>query len=187
MLVADIDNISELMQRMEDENVTVLWRPLHEASGGWFWWGASGADSYKWLWQLLYERMTNYHGLDNLIWVWNAQAADWYPGDAYCDIVSIDIYNGAHDYGASPSTFEALSSWANHGKLVTLSECATMPDPDLIVRDNAYWLWFAVWNWDYIVVNGTTELSDAYTSFEMMEKVYNSEVMITRDELPVFE
>lgn len=38
-LVADIDNISKLMQRMEDENVTVLWRPLHEASGGWFWWG----------------------------------------------------------------------------------------------------------------------------------------------------
>lgn len=187
MLVADIDNISELMQRMEDENVTVLWRPLHEAGGGWFWWGASGADSYKWLWQLLYERMTNYHGLDNLIWAWNAQAADWYPGDEYCDIVSMDIYNGAHDYGASPSTFEALSSWANHGKLVTLSECATMPDPDLIVRDNAYWLWFAVWNWDYIVVNGTTELSDAYTSFEMMEKVYNSEVMITRDELPAFE
>lgn len=31
------------------------------------------------------------------------------------------------------------------------------------------------------------ELSDAYTSFEMMEKVYNSEVMITRDELPKFE
>ena len=63
---------------------------------------------------------------------------------------------------------------------------ATMPDPDLVIRDNAYWLWFAVWNWDYIVVNGTKELSDAYTSFQMMEKVYNSEVMITREELPDF-
>ena len=187
VLVADIDNISKLMQRMEDENVTVLWRPLHEASGGWFWWGASGSEAYQWLWKLLYERMTNYHGLDNLIWVWNAQKEDWYPGDEYCDIVSIDIYNSAYDYGACPSTFEDLASWANNGKLVTLSECATMPDPDMIIRDNAYWLWFAVWNWDYIVVNGTTELSDAYTSFEMMEKVYNSELMITREELPKFE
>ena len=69
---------------------------------------------------------------------------------------------------------------------VTMSECATMPDPDLIVRDNAYWLWFAVWNWDFIVKNGTTELSDAYTSFDMMKKVYNSDVIITRDELPDF-
>lgn len=187
MLVADIDNISRLMQRMEDENVTVLWRPLHEASGGWFWWGASGADAYKWLWQLMYERMTNYFGLDNLIWVWNGQHADWYPGDEYCDIVSLDIYNSAYDYSASPSNFAELSGWAENGKLVTMSECATMPDPELIVRDNAYWLWFAVWNWDYIVVNGTTELSDAYTSFEMMEKVYNSEAIITRDELPKFE
>lgn len=187
MLVADIDNISRLMQQMEDENVTVLWRPLHEASGGWFWWGASGAEAYKWLWQLMYERMTNYFGLDNLIWVWNGQHADWYPGDEYCDIVSLDIYNSAYDYSASPSNFAELSGWAENGKLVTMSECATMPDPELIVRDNAYWLWFAVWNWDYIVVNGTTELSDAYTSFEMMEKVYNSEAIITRDELPKFE
>ena len=186
-IINDIDNISALMQRMEDENVTVMWRPLHEASGGWFWWGASGAESYKWLWKLMYERMTNYHQLDNLIWVWNAQAADWYPGDEYCDICAIDIYNQAYDYGTSPAALAEVSDWAKGGKLVTMSECATMPDPELIVRDNAYWLWFAVWNWDYIVVNGTTELSDTYTSFDMMEKVYNSEAIITRDQLPDFE
>ena len=186
-LVEDIDAISELMQRMEDKNVTVLWRPLHEASGGWFWWGAKGAEPYKWLWKLMYERMTDYHELDNLIWVWNAQSGDWYPGDEYCDIVAIDIYNSAHDYGASPSTFADLAGWANNGKLTTMAECGTMPDPDLIVRDNAYWLWFAVWNWDYIVVDGTPELSEAYTSLDMMKKVYDSEVMITRDELPKFD
>ncbi len=186
-IIKDIDNISALMQRMEDENVTVMWRPLHEASGGWFWWGASGADAYKWLWKLMYRRMTDYHGLDNLIWVWNAQSADWYVGDEYCDICAIDIYSAAYDYGTSPSTLAEVAGWANNGKLVTMSECATMPDPDLIVRDNAYWLWFAVWNWDYIVKNGTTQLSDAYTAFDMMEKVYNSDVIITRDELPNFE
>ena len=186
-IVQDIDNISSLMQRMENENVTVMWRPLHEASGGWFWWGASGAENYKWLWKLMYHRMTDYHELDNLIWVWNAQSADWYPGDKYCDICAIDIYNQAHDYGTSPSTFAEVSSWAENGKLVTMSECATMPDPELIVRNNAYWLWFAVWNWDYIVMFGTTTLSDAYTSFDMMDKVYNSDVIITRDQLPDFD
>ena len=185
-IIKDIDNISALMQRMEDAGVTVMWRPMHEASGGWFWWGASGPDAYKWLWKLMYHRMTDYHELDNLIWVWNAQSAEWYPGDEYCDISAIDIYNQAYDYGTSPSLLKDMSEWSDSKKLVTMSECATMPDPDLIVRDNAYWLWFAVWNWDFIVKNGTTELSDAYTSFDMMKKVYNSDVIITRDELPDF-
>lgn len=186
-LVEDIDNISSLMKRMESENVTVLWRPLHEASGGWFWWGASGSEPYKWLWILMYERMTNYHDLNNLIWVWNGQDKDWYPGDQYCDIASVDIYNNAHDYGTSPAAFEEVANCAENKKLVSMSECATMPDPDQILRDNTYWLWFAVWNWDYIVVNGTTELSEEYTSLDMMKKVYNSEVVITRDELPNFD
>lgn len=186
-IMLDIDNISALMQRMEDAGVTVMWRPLHEASGGWFWWGASGADAYKWLWKLMYHRMTDYHQLDNLIWVWNAQDPDWYPGDEYCDISATDIYNQAYDYGTSPDLLADMSGWSgSEKKLVTMSECATMPDPELIVRDNAYWLWFAVWNWDFIVKNGTTELSDAYTSFDMMKKVYNSDVIITRDELPDF-
>lgn len=185
-IIEDIDNISALMQRMEDADVTVMWRPMHEASGGWFWWGASGADAYKWLWKLMYHRMTDYHELDNLIWVWNAQSADWYPGDEYCDIAAIDIYSAAYDYGTSPSVLADMSTWSDSKKLVTMSECATMPDPDLIIRDNAYWLWFAVWNWDFIVKNGTTELSDAYTSFDMMKKVYSSDVIITRDQLPDF-
>lgn len=185
-LVSDIDVISKYMQKMEDNNVTVLWRPLHEASGGWFWWGASGSEPYKWLWRLMYERMTDYHELDNLIWVWNAQDESWYPGDEYCDIAAIDIYSASHDYGVSPAMLADMHEWSDGDKMVTMSECATMPDPDLIVRDNAYWLWFAVWNWDYIVKNGTPELSDAFTDFNMMKKVYDSEVIITRDELPKF-
>ena len=130
--------------------------------------------------------MTDYHELDNLIWVWNAQDEGWYPGDDCCDIAAIDIYGAAHDYGVSPATLADMREWSGGDKMVTMSECATMPDPDLIVRDNAYWLWFAVWNWDYIVKDGTTELSDAFTDFDMMKKVYDSEVIITRDELPEF-
>ncbi|MGN0687189.1 MAG: beta-galactosidase trimerization domain-containing protein [Oscillospiraceae bacterium] len=95
------------------------------------------------------------------------------------------LYNRAYDYGTSPGLLAEMTGWSD-GKLVTMSECATMPDPDLIVMDNAYRLWFAVWNWDFIVKNSTTELSDAYTSFDMMKKVYNSDVIITRDELPDF-
>lgn len=186
MLFIDIDNIASLLQELEDADVTVLWRPLHEASGGWFWWGATGPDDYKWLWKTLYERLTNYHKLDNLIWVWNAQDPEWYPGDEFCDIAALDVYGAAHDHGVSATKLCEVCSWVDGNKPVTMSECATMPDPELMIRDNAYWLWFAVWNWDYIVVNGTTELSEQYTSLDMMKKVYNSDAVITLDELPEF-
>lgn len=49
LLIHDIDAISEQLAKLERNNVTVLWRPIHEASGGWFWWGSAGADAYKWL------------------------------------------------------------------------------------------------------------------------------------------
>ena len=98
----------------------------------------------------------------------------------------MDIYNDPYDYGVSPGKFTDLSEWADNGKLVAMSECGTMPDPDLIVRDNAYWLYFSVWNSDYIVVDLTTELSEKYTTVEEMKKVYNSEVILTLDELPKF-
>ncbi len=41
-MVRDIDAIASLLKRLQDHGVTVLWRPLHEAAGGWFWWGAGG-------------------------------------------------------------------------------------------------------------------------------------------------
>lgn len=186
MLYIDLDNIATLLKDLENSDVTVLWRPLHEASGGWFWWGATGPDDYIWLWKTMYNRFTNFHCLDNLIWIWNAQDPEWYPGEEYCDIAALDVYGPAHDYGVSPSTFADVDSWVDGKLMVTMSECATMPDPELIVRDNTYWLWFAVWNWDYIVENGTPNLSEAYTEIDMMKKVYDSDVIITRDELPKF-
>ena len=39
MLLDGIDAISVQLLRLQEAGVPVLWRPLHEASGGWFWWG----------------------------------------------------------------------------------------------------------------------------------------------------
>lgn len=55
--------------------------------GAWFWWGAQGAEVYKQLWRFMYDRLVNYHKLNNLIWVWTSQVGDdiWYPGDDVVD------------------------------------------------------------------------------------------------------
>jgi mannan endo-1,4-beta-mannosidase len=77
------------LKRLRDAGVPVLWRPLHEASGNawhtpWFWWGAKGAEPYKKLWNMMFDRMNNYHGLNNLIWIysinWDNKDSSWYPG-----------------------------------------------------------------------------------------------------------
>jgi mannan endo-1,4-beta-mannosidase len=92
LLIRDIDAIAVELKRLEDAGVPVLFRPLHEAEGKWFWWGAQGPAYAKQLWDIVYERLTNHHGINNLIWVWNSVAEDWYPGDATVDVLSADVY-----------------------------------------------------------------------------------------------
>lgn len=186
LLVRDIDLTAGLLKRMEEENVTVMWRPLHEAEGGWFWWGASGADSYKWLWKLMYRRMTNFHKLNNLIWVWNGQDPEWYPSDEYCDIVSIDIYNSPRDNSTAANVLADYQK-ITENKMAAIAECATMADPKQIIRDNAYWLWSSTWIGDFVINPISKKISGEYTSEELMKEVFDSEVYITLDELPDFD
>ncbi|MEI8115146.1 MAG: glycosyl hydrolase, partial [Bacteroidia bacterium] len=68
-MISDIDYTSGQLKRFQNAKIPVIWRPLHEAAGGWFWWGAKGAAPCKKLWQVMFDRMVNVNGLHNLIWV----------------------------------------------------------------------------------------------------------------------
>lgn len=100
LLIKDIDTIAVQLKKLESAHVPVLFRPLHEAEGGWFWWGAKGPEPAKKLYRIVYERLTEYHKISNLVWVWNSVAKDWYPGDDVVDIVSADTY-AEGDHGVS--------------------------------------------------------------------------------------
>ena len=60
-MIADIDLIAGYLKQFKDAGIPVIWRPLHEASGGWFWWGAKGPAACKALWKVIFDRMVNYH------------------------------------------------------------------------------------------------------------------------------
>ena len=92
LLLRDIDAIAVQLLRLQAANIPVLWRPLHEAEGGWFWWGAFGPENAKTLYRLVYKRLTETHKLRNLIWVWNSVSPAWYPGD---DVVDICFYRAS--------------------------------------------------------------------------------------------
>lgn len=59
----------------------------------------------KKLYQMMLERYTGYHGLNNLIWVWSTPEPDWYPGRDKVDIIGFDSYPGAYNYDCNLSMF----------------------------------------------------------------------------------
>lgn len=185
LLRRDIDNIARELLIMQEAGVPILWRPLHEASGGWFWWGAEGPDTYIKLYRYLYHALTDEYGLNNLIWVWNGQSPDWYPGDEYVDIVGVDIYAGEHEYSSQIDAFLTTHESAPSNKMVVLSENGTMIDPELSQRDRAMWGYFCTWSGEFVMTDGVRKkYSEQYTEIEMLKKVYRSDLVITRDELP---
>lgn len=186
MLMKDIENIAQPLLEMQEAGIPILFRPLHEASGGWFWWGASGPEVYKELWVLLYNKLTNEYGLNNLIWVWNGQDADWYPGDEYVDIMGEDIYPGEKVYTSQVAKYLEVASYSTERKMVYLTENGCIFDPDLAIRDGAMWGMWATWQGDFVRKSSglKAQLSEQYTEEYMLKKAYDHEAVLTLDELP---
>ena len=182
LLDRDIKEIAKQLKRLEKAGVPVIWRPLHEASGGWFWWGAKGSDAYKKLWKYLYKELTNTYGCNNLIWVYNGQSADWYPGDEYVDIVGEDIYPGNHVYDPQVSRFKQAINYGSKTKITALTENGCIFDIDSAVSINALWCWFMTWGSEF-TVNGSN-YSEKYTEKSIITKMYASKYSLTLGTLP---
>jgi mannan endo-1,4-beta-mannosidase len=154
-IIRDLDIIAGHLKTLADKGIPVLWRPLHEASGKWFWWGYRGPKACKALYQLMFDRFTGMHGLNNLIWVWTTDeagdAADWYPGDAYVDIIGRDYYYYPRiaNHGSLVASFENLKDLFGGSKLITLSENGSVPYADSMQSDGAGWSYFMPWYGDY--------------------------------------
>ena len=180
-MITDIDTIANYLRQLRDAKVPVLWRPLHEASGKWFWWGYKGADATKILWKVMFDRLVKYHGLNNLIWIWtsdvNSDNLNWYPGDEYVDILSMDIYPTNGDFSSQGTNFNKLKADFEGRKLITLSENGSIPDPDNLVKDKAGWLWFMPWYGDFTRKTTINPISH-------WQKIMSHDYVITRDEMP---
>ena len=185
LLVSDMDSIAERLTVLRDADVPVLWRPLHEAGGGWFWWGAKGADPYLKLYRLMYDKFVNEYHLDNLIWLWNGQKADWYPGDEYVDIIGEDIYPGNHVYTSQANKYYTAVNYTDDRKLVVLSENGCVPDPALMKRDGAMWGFWCTWSGEFTAKNTAVyAYSDEYTEKDKIAEFYASEYAVTASKLP---
>lgn len=172
LLIRDMDVIAEELKKFQTQNIPVLWRPLHEVWGRWFWWGASGPEPFIELWKIMVDRFVNHHKLNNLIWVYTHRDIEWYPGDEYVDIVAMDIYT--EQSSNMSGEWEATQKDFDGRKLVALSESGTLPEPDEVRAFGTWWAWFSLWSGDFI----------RDKDHGLLRSVYLDEDVITADELP---
>ncbi len=178
-MLQDLDSIADELEILRDAHVPVLWRPLHEANGRWFWWGAGGPEPMKKLWQLMFENFTVKHRLNNLIWIFSPGAdtdlAQWYPGDAFVDIVGPDHYPMDGNHGPAKDIFDELVQMTHGKKLVALGENGPIPDIGEVVREKAGWLFFTTWTGS-ILFDKTTP--------QQLREDYNHPYVLTLSDLP---
>lgn len=104
LYVSWLDRAAKFMGSLKDsknEAIPILFRPFHELSGDWFWWGknATSPTELKKAWRFTVDYLRNKKKLHNLIIVYNTNGfADekeflkYYPGDDMVDVVSFDLY-----------------------------------------------------------------------------------------------
>lgn len=176
-LLADIDMMAGLLRPFCDHEVPILWRPFHEADGNWFWWGAKGADTVKKLWQIMYERYTNIHALNNLIWVWNSPNPKCYPGDNMVDIISCDIYPENHVHTSCAQQYHELIKITQQPKISIIGEIGSLPDIDAIHNEKIGWASYMTWSKPFC-------LTEEFNSFDYLKRLYLSPYAVTKETLP---
>lgn len=133
----------------EGELVPIVFRPFHEMSGGWFWWGATHVtpEDYRALWRFTVEYLRDRRGVHNLLWAYSTNALNeledggywtWYPGDDYVDVLGFDDYFTLQrpGDGGGASALAGDLAWLveqaeARGKIPAFTETGaeTIPDP----------------------------------------------------------
>jgi mannan endo-1,4-beta-mannosidase len=147
-----LDQFVPYFQQLKDAGIPVLFRPQHEMNEGWAWWGGRpGPTGDARLYQITHDYLES-KGLNNIIWVWAlkdtaggaSQAASYYPGDAYVDVVALDVW-----VQKFPATdwYQAMQNIAGSSKPIALAEVGSVPSPAQMASEPK-WAYWSVWmNW----------------------------------------
>ena len=196
-----MDKVAATLLKLQEAGIAATWRPFHEAAGNatrkdqanwtksWFWWGYDGAETYKKLWVTMYDYFKQ-KGINNLIWVWTTQNyngdsdayyqdTDWYPGNAYVDIVGRDLY-GQNAQANAQEFAEVQAAYPN--KMVALAECGR-GDSGEQGRIGECWSKGAKWSHFMVWYQGGQGSTDTMCSDDWWKAAMSDENVITRDQV----
>ena len=180
----EMDSVIPYLAQLQEAGVPVLWRPYHEMNGAWFWWGNKpGENGFKRLWVMTYRYFTE-KGLNNLLWVWDANAPRvkenddalpyelFYPGNDYVDVLAADIYGW--DY--KQSHHDELVALGG-GKPIAMGELGQLPRTVDTFGQQPSWTWFMVWGY---FIGGHRGAED---HLNLVRSIYDSPRILTLDEI----
>lgn len=98
------------LQTAEGQPIPVIFRPWHEMTGDWFWWGSKSCttEEYKQLYRYTHDYLLE-KGCDNIVWAWSPGGGDQneylkhYPGNEYVDVLGVDTYQ----FDDNPDAYQA--------------------------------------------------------------------------------
>ena len=139
-----MQRVSDFLKTLTDDNgnkIPVIFRPWHENSGSWFWWGEKFCtpDQYRALWNMLQDKLKA-DGHNNLVWSYSPgmepnlteqRLLERYPGDDRTDMIGLDGYQWTPDAEAKQQfidrgrqNLEILCKVAKeHNLIPALTEC----------------------------------------------------------------
>ncbi len=144
-----VDVIAGYLRQLQDANVPVLFRPYHEMNGNWFWWGGRpGPQGTQLVYKMIYDRFVHVHHLNNLVWIWNVNAPSanagpvdqYYPGDAYVDVVTEDNYGAFTD-----KLYQDILAVAHDTKPVAFAEVGGLPSQETLAAQPR-WAYLMTWS-----------------------------------------
>ncbi len=172
----DIDSIAGQLEPFCKADIPILWRPFHESDGRWFWWGAKGAEVARELYKLMFRRYTDIHRLNNLLWVWNCNVPEGYPGDEYVDIISVDVYLSKYRATDYAQEYRKLIDATSTNKTAALAEVGYIPDIGLLEQSRIPWAYYMTWSKEFCI-------GEQYNSVSSLKQMYDSSYAVTAKKL----
>lgn len=176
-LISDMDVMAGMLRPFCDRGIPILWRPLHECEGDWFWWSAKGGEVVKMLYRMMYKRYTDYHKLNNLIWVWNGTLKECYPGDDVVDIITRDMYPSPHNHSDESEMYHGMTNITEDNKIIAIGETGVIIDIEKCVHNSIPWAYYMTWSKEFC-------LGEKHNSNQYLYKTYHSEYAVTLENLP---
>lgn len=171
---SDLKRIADYLTMIRDANVPIIWRPMHECDGDWFWYGKGTGEQYNRLWRTMFDYFTKERGLNNLIWVLchtGDPTAEYDPGEEYYDIAGADSYSNEQ---VRKEMYDKVKMIHGDIRPIAYHECGTLPDPDKCKQQGVDWSWFMLWSREYCTGHDKEEL----------KRIYDNDRVLTLDELP---
>ncbi len=146
-----LDLIADYAKSVEGDGITILFRPFHENTGSWFWWGAAFCDeqAYINLFRYTVDYMKETKGVHNMLYVYGpgSEAANVteygarYPGDDYVDMIGYDLYHSGPTQASEPGYLQSISKQNQilrdfataHDKLYAITETG-VADGDIALK-----------------------------------------------------